>query len=117
LKNIVSLIGALLLPLTIAIVVRPKVLSFSKWLWVTALSTPSERVFSYCGLALTAKSSRLKGEALQDQVMIRRNTKCIQVTYNDIQTFYLTNIAGETAKIPSIFNLKIIHFLNPVLSA
>jgi zinc finger BED domain-containing protein 1 (E3 SUMO-protein ligase ZBED1) len=95
-----------------AIVVRPEVSSLiwwaerahqfpriaelaRKWLCVTASSTPSERVFSDCGLALTAKRSRLKGEVLQDQVMIRRNTKCIQVTYNDIQTFYLTNIAGE----------------------
>jgi hypothetical protein len=75
-----------------AIVVRPEVSSLiwwaerahqfpriaelaRKWLCVTASSTPSERVFSDCGLALTAKCSRLKGEVLQDQV---------QVTYNDI---------------------------------
>jgi hAT family C-terminal dimerisation region len=44
-----------------------------KWLCVTATSTPSERVFSDCGLALTAKRSRLKGNVLRDQVMIRRN--------------------------------------------
>ena len=39
-----------------------------KWLCVPASSTPSERVFSDCGLALTAKRSRLKGSVLRDQV-------------------------------------------------
>ena len=32
-----------------------------KWLCVTATSTPSKRVFSDCGLALTAKRSRNAG--------------------------------------------------------
>ena len=35
-----------------------------KWLCVTATSTPSERVFSDCGLGLTAKRSRLNGYIL-----------------------------------------------------
>jgi hypothetical protein len=33
-----------------------------KWLCVTATSTPSERVFSDCGLTSTAKRSRLIGK-------------------------------------------------------
>ena len=57
-----------------------------KWLCVPASSTPSERVFSDCGLALTAKRSRLKGSILRDQVMIRRNAHCIRITQDDILT-------------------------------
>ena len=59
-----------------------------KWLCVTATSTPSERVFSGCGLGLTAKRSRLNGYILRDQVMIRRNTGCVNITQNDIETFF-----------------------------
>ena len=55
-----------------------------KWLSVTATSTPSERVFSDCGLGLTAKRSRLKGYILRDQVMIRCNASCVNVTEDDI---------------------------------
>ena len=55
-----------------------------KWLCVTATSTPSERVFSDCGLGLTAKRSRLKGYVLRDQVMIRRNACCVNITQDDI---------------------------------
>jgi hypothetical protein len=50
-----------------------------KWLCVTATSTASERVLSDCGLALTAKSSRLTGNVLWDQVMI-----CWNVPYGDL---------------------------------
>lgn len=56
-----------------------------KWLCVPATSTPSERVFSDCGLALTAKRSRLKGDILRDQVMIRRNLRCLNITDDDIE--------------------------------
>ena len=59
-----------------------------KWLCVTATSTPSERVFSDCGLGLTAKRSRLNGYILRDQVMIRRNVGCVNITQNDIETFF-----------------------------
>jgi hypothetical protein len=55
-----------------------------KWLCVPASSTPSERVFSDCGLALTAKRSRLKGSVLRDQVMIRRNASCLTITQDDL---------------------------------
>ena len=52
---------------------------------------PSERVFSDCGLALTAKRSRLKGNILRDQVMIRRNVPCLNITRDDIQTKFAKN--------------------------
>ena len=60
-----------------------------KWLCVTATSTPSERVFSDCGLALTAKRSRLKGNVLRDQVMIRRNARYLSITEDDIRAQFL----------------------------
>jgi hAT family C-terminal dimerisation region len=62
-----------------------------KWLCVPATSTPSKRVFSDCGLALTAKRSRLKGNILRDQVMIRRNVPCLNITQDDIQTKFAKN--------------------------
>lgn len=46
-----------------------------KWLCVPATSTPSERVFSDCGLAGTAKRGSLNAETLQNQVFLRRNMK------------------------------------------
>ena len=55
-----------------------------KWLSVIATSTPSERVFSDCGLALTAKRSKMKGDILQDQVMIRRNINDVDISFEDI---------------------------------
>ena len=48
-----------------------------KWLCVPATSTPSERVFSDCGLAGTAKRSRLIPWALQNQVILRRNIDAV----------------------------------------
>ena len=55
-----------------------------KWLRVTATSTPSERLFSDCGLALTEKHSRLKWNILWNQVMICWNARCLNTTDNDI---------------------------------
>jgi len=51
-----------------------------KLLCVTATSTPYKRVFSYCGLALTARCSRLKGNVLPDQVMTHQNAHCLTIT-------------------------------------
>ena len=42
------------------------------------------RVFSDCGLRLTAKWSRLKGYVLQDQVMIWHNACCVDITQDNI---------------------------------
>lgn len=55
-----------------------------KWLGVCATSTPSERVFSDCGLAVTAKRSRLAGNSIESQVLIRRNMNACGITVADI---------------------------------
>lgn len=44
-----------------------------KWLAVTATSTPSERVFSICGLVDTAKRSKMLGESIEAQVFVHNN--------------------------------------------
>ena len=44
-----------------------------KWLSVPATSTPSERVFSICGLVDTAKRSSLLGESIQKQIFLYNN--------------------------------------------
>ena len=44
-----------------------------KWLSVPATSTPSERVFSICGIVNTAKRSRLSGKSIENQVFIHNN--------------------------------------------
>ena len=44
-----------------------------KWLSVPATSTPSERVFSICGIVDTAKRTRLLGESVEAQVFLHNN--------------------------------------------
>lgn len=44
-----------------------------KWLAVTATSTPSERVFSICGLVDTCKRSKMLGESTEAQVFVHNN--------------------------------------------
>ena len=44
-----------------------------KWLSVPATSTPSERVFSICGLVDTTKRSNLLGESIEKQVFLHNN--------------------------------------------
>ena len=44
-----------------------------KWLSVLATSTPSERVFSICGLVDTTKRSNLLGESIEKQVFLHNN--------------------------------------------
>ena len=52
-------------------------LAARKWLCVPATSTPSERVFSICGIVNQAKRSRLTGKSIQSQVFIHNNiAKC-----------------------------------------
>jgi len=47
----------------------PKVaIAARKWLCVPGTSTPSERVFSDCGIALSAKRSSMRGDALVNQI-------------------------------------------------
>jgi hAT family C-terminal dimerisation region len=50
-------------------------LAARKWLSVTATSTPSERVFSICGIVNTAKQSSLVGKSIEDQVFLHNNLK------------------------------------------
>lgn len=44
-----------------------------KWLGVVATSTPSERVFSICGVVDTAKRSRMTGNSIEKQVFLHNN--------------------------------------------
>ena len=55
-----------------------------KWLCVSATSTASERVFSDCGLVVTAKRTRLSGFALRDQVLVRRNLHYVECNEDEI---------------------------------
>ena len=55
-----------------------------KWLCVSATSTASERVFSDCGLVVTAKRTRLSGFALRDQVLVRRNLRYVECNEDEI---------------------------------
>ena len=44
-----------------------------KWLCVTATLTPSERVFSICGIVNSAKRSSMSGKSIQSQVFVHNN--------------------------------------------
>ena len=55
-----------------------------KWLCVNATSTASERVFSGCGIALSAKRSSMNGSTLKSQIMIRQNMKGLNITVDDL---------------------------------
>ncbi len=44
-----------------------------KWLSVVATSTPSERVFSICGIVDSARRSKMTGESIQKQVFLHNN--------------------------------------------
>ena len=55
-----------------------------KWLCVNATSTASERVFTGCGIALSAKRSSMNGSPLKSQIMIRQNMKGLNITVDDL---------------------------------
>ena len=55
-----------------------------KWLCVCVTSTPSERVFSNCGVALTAKRSKMKGSSLRSQILLKNNMDSVSLTIDDI---------------------------------
>ena len=57
-----------------------------RWLCVPATSTPSERVFSDCGVALNAKRSRLDGDVLESQIIVRQNIGKVSITDSDIRS-------------------------------
>ena len=65
--------------------VYPKLaLSAQKWLSVCATSTASERVFSSCGVALSAKRSNLNGSTLKAQILLKNNLPCSELHLDDI---------------------------------
>lgn len=55
-----------------------------KWLGVCASSTASERVFSSCGLALSAKHTKLKGTTLEAQVKLKYNMPLCGMSIEEI---------------------------------
>ena len=59
-----------------------------KWLGVTATTTPSERVFSDCGLVLTSKRNRLHGDIVKAQIMIKRNIRQVPILDSDIKLMW-----------------------------
>jgi hypothetical protein len=56
-----------------------------KWLRVPGTSTSSERVFSYCGVALTANRATMRGDALLNQVLLKNNLKHVSLSMEDIK--------------------------------
>lgn len=55
-----------------------------RWLCIPASSTPSERVFSDCGIAQAAKQNRLGSDMLTSQIIIRRNDKHVDISTEDL---------------------------------
>ena len=49
-----------------------------EWLAVPATSTPSERVFSICGLVNQAKRTRMTPATMQSQVMMHMNAEVLE---------------------------------------
>jgi hypothetical protein len=47
---------------------------------VHASSTPSERVFSHCGVALTTTQTSMRGNALMNQVLLKNNLKHVSLS-------------------------------------
>ncbi len=59
-------------------------LSARRWLCVCATSTLSEHVLSNCGVASTAKRSKLNGSCLKSQIRIQNNMKGVCLTVDNI---------------------------------
>jgi hypothetical protein len=60
-----------------------------KWLCVPGTSTPSERIFSHCGIALSAKRSSMRGDALMNQILLKNNLSHILCTVVDVKNALL----------------------------
>ena len=54
-----------------------------KWLSAPATSTPAERVFFDCGNVDVAKRNRINGDAIKDQVMVKRNFDELELSLLD----------------------------------
>ena len=64
----------------------PKVaIGARKWLCVPGTSTPSERVFSHCGIALSAKRSSMRGDALMNQILLKNNLQHVLCTIEHVK--------------------------------
>jgi hAT family C-terminal dimerisation region len=64
----------------------PKIaIAARKWLCVPGTSTPSERVFSHCRIALSAKRSSMRGDALMNQILLKNNLPHILCTVEDVK--------------------------------
>lgn len=64
----------------------PKIaMAARKWLCIPGTSTASERVFSHCGIALSAKRSTMRGDALMNQILLKNNLSSILCTVEDIK--------------------------------
>jgi hypothetical protein len=57
-----------------------------KWLAVPAMSTPSERVWSICGVIDNPKRGRLDGLKLEAQAMINNNYQSLRAYHTKIET-------------------------------
>jgi hypothetical protein len=56
-----------------------------KWLSVSGTSASSERAFSHCGVALTAKRATMRGDALMNQILLKNNLKHLNLSMEDIE--------------------------------
>jgi hAT family C-terminal dimerisation region len=61
-------------------------LAARKWLSVCSTSTPSELVFSICGVVDTARRNRLGGESISAQVLVHNNLIKIDVDKHTLAT-------------------------------
>jgi hypothetical protein len=50
-----------------------------------AASQTSERVFSHCGVVLTAKRATMRGDALMNQVLLKNNLKHVNLSMEGIK--------------------------------
>jgi hypothetical protein len=53
-----------------------------KWLCVTGITTPSERVLFQCGVALTAKRASMRGDAQMNESRTSQNSQARQCEYD-----------------------------------
>ena len=72
--------------------IRFPILAFlaRKWLSVPAASTPSERCFSDCGIAIAAKKNRLGPLMLEEQMIIRKNEQYLKITKEEVIKHFLS---------------------------
>jgi hypothetical protein len=70
-------------------------LAARKWVSVPASSTPSERVWSICGMLDNPKRNRMDGKKLEAQAMIHNNYHALAPLHSKIEE---RTIAAMTAK-------------------